>query len=109
MALVVGGCKAWVKKRGCCGERERRLFRACAPCMLLQEAILLFAVPFLSELKISWAFAAVPLHFQQQGWPLWGFGSTGTADPCAAARNQSWHRAHRSAPLLHPGETGECY
>ena len=42
----------------------------------LEAAALSFAVPFLSELKISWAFAAAPLHFQHQGWPLVGFGAT---------------------------------
>ena len=37
---------------------------------------LLFVIPFLSELKISWAFVAVPLHFQRLGFPLWAFGLT---------------------------------
>ena len=41
------------------------------------EAIaLIFVVPFLSELKISWAFAAAPLYFRQEAWPLWFFGAT---------------------------------
>lgn len=54
----------------------------------LQEAILFFAVPFLSELKISWVFAAAPLHFQQQGWPLWAFGTTiGAATLCRVLMN----------------------
>ena len=43
-------------------------------CRSAQVVALCFAVPFLSELKISWAFAAAPLHFQQQGWPLAAFG-----------------------------------
>ena len=42
----------------------------------METACLCFGVPFLSELKISWAFAAAPLHFQQSGWPLWLFGVT---------------------------------
>jgi len=42
----------------------------------LEAFALCFAVPFLSELKISWAFAAAPLHFQHHGWPLWAFGAT---------------------------------
>jgi len=37
--------------------------------------VLLFAVPFLSELKISWAFVAVPLHIQRNDFPLWTFGA----------------------------------
>ena len=52
-------------------------------CASLEAAALSFVVPFLSELKISWAFAAAPLHFQQQGWPLVGFGATiGLATLC---------------------------
>lgn len=46
------------------------------PWATLQKAALCFAVPFLSELKISWVFAAAPLHFQHNGWPLWSFGTT---------------------------------
>ena len=41
-----------------------------------EQVALLFVIPFLSELKISWAFVAVPLHFQRLGFPLWAFGST---------------------------------
>ena len=49
---------------------------------------LLFALPFLSELKISWAFAAAPLHFQQQSFPLWAFGATiGGATLCRVPMN----------------------
>ena len=40
------------------------------------DVTLLFVIPFLSELKISWAFVAVPLHFQRLGFPLWAFGLT---------------------------------
>ena len=43
---------------------------------ILQDHIIIFALPFLSELKISWAFAAAPLHFQARVWPLWAFGAT---------------------------------
>ena len=42
----------------------------------LEAAALTFLLPFLSELKISWAFAAAPLHFQHEHWPLWTFGAT---------------------------------
>lgn len=41
----------------------------------MEAFALCFAVPFLSELKISWAFAAAPLHFQHHDWPLWAFGT----------------------------------
>ncbi len=41
-----------------------------------EHVALLFLIPFLSELKISWAFAAAPLHFQRNGFPLWAFGAT---------------------------------
>ena len=42
----------------------------------IQSLALCCLIPYLSELKISWAFAAVPLHFQDNGWPLLGFGTT---------------------------------
>ena len=45
-------------------------------CDRLQAAALCFILPFLSELKISWAFAAAPLHFQASGWPLAAYGAT---------------------------------
>jgi hypothetical protein len=45
-------------------------------CDRLQAAAICFLIPFLSELKISWAFAAAPLHFQASGWPLTAFGAT---------------------------------
>ena len=39
-----------------------------------QGIALLFLMPYLNEIKDSWEFAAVPLHFLAQGWPLsmWG-------------------------------------
>eukprot|EP00325_Prymnesiales_sp_UTEX-LB-985_P020046 CAMPEP_0174749876 /NCGR_PEP_ID=MMETSP1094-20130205/96601_1 /TAXON_ID=156173 /ORGANISM="Chrysochromulina brevifilum, Strain UTEX LB 985" /LENGTH=146 /DNA_ID=CAMNT_0015955143 /DNA_START=23 /DNA_END=460 /DNA_ORIENTATION=- len=53
-----------------------------------EAACLCFAVPFLSELKISWAFAAAPLHFQSSGFPLWAFGATiGVSTLCRIAMN----------------------
>ena len=42
----------------------------------LEAATLFFVVPFASELKIAWVFAAVPLHFQANSWPLTAFGAT---------------------------------
>lgn len=35
-----------------------------------QAFVLLFLIPFLNEIKDSWEFAAVPLHFLAMGWPL---------------------------------------
>ena len=43
---------------------------------MVQPACLLFITPFVNELKDSWEFAAVPLHFLQQGWPMWLWGMT---------------------------------
>eukprot|EP00747_Dinoflagellata_sp_TGD_P214991 gnl/TRDRNA2_/TRDRNA2_87768_c0_seq1.p1 gnl/TRDRNA2_/TRDRNA2_87768_c0~~gnl/TRDRNA2_/TRDRNA2_87768_c0_seq1.p1 ORF type:complete len:484 (-),score=74.43 gnl/TRDRNA2_/TRDRNA2_87768_c0_seq1:19-1470(-) len=41
-----------------------------------QAFVLLFLIPYLNEIKDSWEFAAVPLHFLAQGWPLTLFGVT---------------------------------
>ena len=41
-----------------------------------QAFVLLFAIPYLNEIKDSWEFAAVPLHFLAQGWPIWLWGFT---------------------------------
>jgi MFS family permease len=41
-----------------------------------QALCLLFLIPYLNEVKDSWEFAAVPLHFLQQGWPIWLWGTT---------------------------------
>eukprot|EP01047_Picozoa_sp_COSAG01_P025177 COSAG01_NODE_1579_length_9829_cov_17.910997_3_plen_147_part_00 len=52
---------------------------ACGQCgwqQQLQGTTLLFLVPFLNEVKDSWEFAAVPLHFLAQGWPIWLWGAT---------------------------------
>ena len=54
----------------------------------LESVAVLFALPFLSELKISWTFAAAPLHFKANGWSLSAFGATiGAATLCRVAMN----------------------
>ena len=58
------------------------------PADTFESFALAFAIPFLSELKISWAFAAAPLHFKDRGWPLSTFGLTiGSSTLCRVAMN----------------------
>ncbi len=66
-------------------------------------AALLFLMPYLNEIKDSWEFAAVPLHFLAQGWPLsmWGLTiSLATLCRLPIQALVTWQGEWLMAPLL---------
>lgn len=68
-----------------------------------QGFALLFVVPYLNEIKDSWEFAAVPLHFLAQGWPLSMWGLTiSLATLCRLPIHAlvTWQGEWLMAPLL---------
>lgn len=69
----------------------------------LQASMLLFFMPYLNEIKDSWEFAAVPLHFLAMGWPisLWGL-TICLATLCRLPMNAlvTWQGDWILAPLL---------
>lgn len=44
------------------------------PLCSTQSAILLVALPTLNLWALMWVYTAVPLHFLDNGWPLWQVG-----------------------------------
>jgi hypothetical protein len=78
---------------------------ACGQCgwqQQLQGTTLLFLVPFLNEVKDSWEFAAVPLHFLAQEWPIWLWGAT-----IAMSATQSAHCYVLLPPLVPHSATAD--
>jgi hypothetical protein len=68
-----------------------------------QGGVLLFMMPYLNEIKDSWEFAAVPLHFLAQGWGLHYWGLTiSLATLCRLPIHAlvTWQGEWLMAPLL---------
>ena len=68
-----------------------------------EQVVIVYFIPFLSELKIAWAFAAVPLHFLEMTWPIWGFGTVIAAGTIARVPMNAlltWRGDWLIAPIL---------